>query len=79
MAPITAECSGANTPNRFSSKPSQSSGRVMLSGSSWVSKSMKVKDTRNQVRTSAASPAAVAPRCQMASPLNSAVASSIDG
>ena len=42
MAPMTASRSGTNTPKRLTASPAQSSGSVMSSGRSCVSKSMKV-------------------------------------
>src|SRR6266545_2373614 len=61
-APITAERRSIKTPPALTSSPSHSSGRVIESGSSWVSKSMKVAATMHHRNTMAANAAGPAPK-----------------
>src|SRR3989338_6864943 len=49
MAPSTALCKLVKVPDRLNSKPAQSSGRVMSSGSSCVSKSIAVSASNAQI------------------------------
>src|SRR3990172_6810137 len=55
IAPITAEASGANVAPILMASPAQSSGRVMSSGSSCVSRSMAASDSRQQQKKNAPS------------------------
>src|SRR5215831_4430196 len=60
-APITAERRSVNTPPVLSSNPSHSRGRVIESGSSCVSKSMKLAAMMHQRKTIAPNAAGVKP------------------
>src|SRR5207247_6148955 len=60
-APITAERRSVKTPPALTSKPNHSSGSVIESGRSWVSKSMKLEATMQHTNTSAANAAGTAP------------------
>src|SRR5712691_4602954 len=61
-APITAERRSVKTPPTLTSNPSHSSGSVIESGRSWVSKSMKLAATMHHRKTIAANAAGPAPK-----------------
>src|SRR6266852_6824566 len=62
-APITAERRSVKTPAALTNNPSHKSGSVIESGSSWVSKSMKVAAMMHHRNAIAANAAGPAPKC----------------
>lgn len=65
---MTALFRSVKVPPKLSSRPIQSKGKVMLSGKSWVSKSMNVRAIMPQMKSSAPTPAQLAPARQVAYP-----------
>src|SRR5256886_7707724 len=62
-APITAERRSVKTPPALTSNPSHKSGSVIESGSSWVSRSMKLTATMHHRNTIAPNAATPKPKC----------------
>jgi hypothetical protein len=59
MAPITALFRSVKAPKALNANPTQSKGRVMSSGSNWVSKSIPVSAISAPINSIAPRPAAV--------------------
>ena len=66
MAPMTAEEMSAWVLARLNARPIQSSGKVIESGSNWVSKSIAVRAIIAQIRMKALAPCGVGPKCHAA-------------
>ncbi len=79
VAPITASGSRANMLNRFTSRPSHSSGWVMASGRSCVSASIIEPAIRNHSSAAEATATQVGPKCHKQAPVSTPVTSSTAG
>src|SRR5439155_26878432 len=81
MAPTTASrrLTPGTKPMTFASNPLHSSGRVMLSGKSWVSKSMNVSAISDQMSKQAAAAVGVTPKRRTAAMVSAPVRSSMKG
>src|SRR3569832_1300331 len=75
MAPTTASGRLAKAPFRLNSKPSHTSGRVRLSGSRVVSRSMKASAISTHTRSSAPAVCTLAPHFQATAADSNAVSS----
>src|SRR5881397_1869793 len=81
MAPTTASrrLTPGTKPATFASNPLHSSGRVMLSGKSWVLKSMNVSAISDQMSKQAAAAVGVTPKRRTAAMVSAPVRSSMKG
>src|SRR2546422_8819075 len=81
MAPTTASrrLTPGTKPATLASNPLHSSGRVMLSGKSWVSKSMNVSAISDQMSRQAAAALGVTPKRRTAAMVSAPVRSSMGG